>query len=57
MKNKNLSQMSHGLYKYIFDYLLSQQQLQVKCGVWAVQKERLLTAELDCEKTIFQNFP
>lgn len=49
--------MSHGLYKYIFDYLLSQQQLQVKCGVWAVQKERLLTAELDCEKTIFQNFP
>lgn len=49
--------MSYGLYKYIFNYLLSQQQLQVKCGVWIVQNKHLLTAELDCEKTIFQNFP
>lgn len=57
MKSQNLSQMSYGLYKYIFNYLLSQQQLQVKCGIWAVQSEHLLTAELDCEKTIVQNFP
>lgn len=57
MKNKNLSQISYGLYKHILNYLLSQKQLKVKCGIWAVQNEHLLTAELNCEKTIFQNFP
>lgn len=49
--------MPYGLYKYIFNYLFSQQQLQVKLGAWVVQNEHLFAAELDCEKTIFQNFP
>lgn len=49
--------MPYGLYKYIFNYLFSQQQLQVKLGAWVVQNEHLFPAELDCEKTIFQNFP